>query len=189
MIQRLTLAALLAALLPLAATASESRALPLKKPVAPPEGAVALCETYRFACAAGTGAEIGMTALLTIRDINRRANRQIAPLTDAEQYGLPEVWALPTEAGGDCEDYVLWKKRALIDAGIAPDRLLIATVLDRKRVSHAVLIVRTGGADLVLDNLTDDILTWQQTGYTFLRVQDPTAPERWVTSFAGGILG
>lgn len=189
MIQRLTLAALLAALLPLAATASESRALPLKKPVAPPEGAVALCETYRFACAEGTGAEIGMTALLTIRDINRRANRQIAPLTDAEQYGLPEVWALPTEAGGDCEDYVLWKKRALIEAGIAPDRLLIATVLDRKRVSHAVLIVRTGGADLVLDNLTDDILTWQQTGYTFLRVQDPTAPERWVTSFAGGILG
>ena len=53
MIHRLTLAALLAALLPLAATASESRALPLKKPVEPPEGARSLCETYPFACARG----------------------------------------------------------------------------------------------------------------------------------------
>lgn len=189
MIHRLTLAALLAALLPLAATASESRALPLKKPVEPPEGARSLCETYPFACARGAGDDLGMAELRLVSDINRRANRLIAPLSDAEQYGRPEVWALPTEAGGDCEDYVLWKKRALIEAGIAPDRLLIATVLDRARVSHAVLILRTGSSDLVLDNLTDDILTWRQTGYTFLRVQDPTAPERWVTSFAGGILG
>lgn len=177
------------ALLPAAAHAIDTRELPMKKPVAAPEGAQALCITYPFACAAGQGGRIGAGDLLRIAEINRIANRQIAPLTDEAQYGRAEVWALPTPAGGDCEDYVLWKKRALAAAGIPASRLLIATVLDRDRAAHAVLVVRTGAGDLVLDNLTDDILRWDQTGYTFLRVQDPAAPTRWVTSFAGGFLG
>ena len=183
------LAALSLGLMTGPALALDAGHLPLKKPVTAPAGAGQLCAVHPFACAQGSGKPIGMAELRLIDAINRQANRDIAPLTDAEQYGRPEVWALPTEAGGDCEDYVLWKKRALIAAGISADRLLIATVLDHDRVSHAVLVVRTGAADLVLDNLTDRILTWRQTGYTFLRVQDPTAPERWVASFAGGLLG
>lgn len=176
--------------LPVVAAAGSDRAiLPIKAPVRAPDGASALCTTYPWACATGTGAAIGMAELMVIRQVNDRGNRLIIPLTDAEQYGRAEVWALPTAAGGDCEDYVLWKKRELVMAGLSPDRLLIATVLDRDRASHAVLIVRTGAGDLVLDNVTDDILLWDQTGYAFLRVQDPDAPTRWRTSFSGGFLG
>lgn len=185
---RSCLAALLLCL-PLAAQAEANRPLPLKKPVAPPAGAVGLCAAHPFACAGGSGAPVGAADLALAQAVNRDANARIAPLTDAAQWGRPEVWSLPTPAGGDCEDYVLWKKRALIAAGIAPARLLIATVMGPDRVSHAVLVLRAEGGDYVLDNLTDDVLRWDRTGYAFLRVQDPEAPTRWRVSFAGGFLG
>ncbi|MEY4983240.1 MAG: hypothetical protein RIR62_1506 [Pseudomonadota bacterium] len=176
------------ALWPTLAAATEARPLPMKVPVAPPAGAAALCRTLPFACAGGQGAAVPATVMAEIARINRAANR-IPALTDQAQYGRAEVWALPTARGGDCEDIVLLKKRALLRAGIAPDRLLIATVLDPNRAGHAVLILRAEAGDLVLDNLTDAILRWDRTGYAFLRVQDPAAPDRWVTSFAGGFLG
>ena len=43
--------------------------------------------------------------------------------------------------------------------------------------------------DISTTTVTGTIKPWQKTGYTFLRVQDPAAPTRWVTSFAGGFLG
>ena len=72
---------------------------------------------------------------------------------------------------------------ALIAAGISADRLLIAVALDRKRQVHAVLILRSDMGDFVLDNMTNRVLGWNQTGYTFLRMQDPRQPSRWVSTF------
>jgi predicted transglutaminase-like cysteine proteinase len=60
--------------------------------------------------------------------------------------------------------------------------------LDRKRQSHAVLVLRTGTQDLVLDNLTNKIVPWNKTGYTFLRLQNPKQPSGWVSVLAGGIM-
>ncbi len=91
-------------------------------------------------------------------------------------------------ARGDCEDYALYKKRELIRLGIPPEQLLIAAVLDKQRRIHAVLVVRTGSQDLVLDNLTSRIVPWNRTGYTFLRLQDPDQPSRWVAVYAGGMF-
>ena len=80
------------------------------------------------------------------------------------------------------------KKLRLIEAGIAPEHLLVATALDLNRSAHAVLILRTSAGDYVLDNLRDRIRPWQQTGYSFLLMQDPKAPARWTAIFAGGIF-
>lgn len=126
--------------------------------------------------------------LQVVHAVNLRANRNIRPISDVAQYRVAERWALPTARGGDCEDYALFKKRELIRAGIPPDQLFVATVLDRKRQSHAVLVLRTGSQDLVLDNLTDRILPWKRTGYTFLRLQDPGQPTGWVSVLAGGLM-
>jgi predicted transglutaminase-like cysteine proteinase len=115
-------------------------------------------------------------------------NRQVRPITDRRQYRRDEHWALPTSRGGDCEDFALLKKRELIALGVPADKLLIATVLDRKRQPHAVLVLSTLQGDYVLDNLTSRIKPWGQTGYSFLRMQDPRAPERWVAVLAGGIF-
>lgn len=163
--------------------------MPIRNVVHAPPGATHLCATYDWACArTGRTVEVGENSLRVLSAVNLRANRTIRPVSDMQQYRLAERWALPTQRGGDCEDYALFKKRELIKAGFAPEQLLVAAVLDKKRQSHAVLVVRTGTQDLVLDNLTNRILPWHKTGYTFLRVQDPRQPTRWVSVYAGGIF-
>ncbi len=163
--------------------------VPIKGQTSPPDGAAGLCNSYVWACAtSGRVLQIGDAEMRMIRSVNLRANRSIRSISDLEQYRTEELWALPTERGGDCEDYALAKKRALIGSGFPAEQLLVAALLDTKRQSHAVLVVRTGPVDLVLDNLTDQILPWYKTGYTFLRMQDPTNPRRWVSVMAGGIF-
>lgn len=165
--------------------------LPIKRAAAAPEGATALCRTYDWACAGATNdAPAGADVVKLAAQVNRAANAKIRPITDQKQYAVAERWTLPSQRGGDCEDYALYKKQALIKAGISPDRLLIAAVLDRKRQVHAVLILRSDLGDFVLDNMTNRVLGWNQTGYTFLRMQDPRQPSQWVATFvqAGGGL-
>ena len=115
-----------------------------------------------------------------VQQINRQVNSTTRSVTDQSQYKTQERWALPTSRGGDCEDFALLKKRDLIKAGLDPRKLLIATVLDTSRNSHAVLVYRSKGGDLVLDNLTNRIKPWSATRYLFLRMQDPKQPRRWV---------
>lgn len=163
--------------------------LPIRGQISPPAGAMHLCGNYDWACAkSGRQMLVGEASLETVRAINQRANRSIRSISDMDQYRVAERWAMPTKRGGDCEDYAIYKKAALIKAGFPPEQLLIATVLDRQRQSHAVLVLRTGTQDLVLDNLTNRILPWQKTGYTFLRLQDPRQPAHWVSVLAGGIM-
>ncbi len=40
----------------------------------------------------------------------------------------------------------------------------------------------------MLDNLTDRMLPWHRTGYSFLRMQEPNDPRRWNAIAAGGIF-
>lgn len=163
--------------------------MPMRAQVSAPSGARGLCAELPFACAPGTSkAPIGAAEMELVSQINRAANSKIRPVSDLSQYHVAEKWAMPTARGGDCEDYALYKKARLIEAGISPDRLLLAAVLDRQGKSHAVLVLRAGGADLVLDNLRGAIKRWDETGYTFLRVQDPSDPRAWVAVLAGGML-
>lgn len=162
--------------------------LPLQAMVPAPSGAKGLCVTYPWACAAGTSARLGAEQMEIVVAINRSANGSIRAVTDLAQYNVAEKWTLPTARGGDCEDFALYKKAKLIKAGISPDRLLLAAVLDRQGNSHAVLVLHTDTVDLVLDNLKTAVKRWDETGYTFLRMQDPRDPQRWVAVMAGGVF-
>lgn len=171
------------------ARGAASAQIPVRHVAMAPAGAGTLCSTYDWACArSGKAMLLGEGVMDTLRAVNSRANRIIRPISDMQQYRTPEYWALPTQRGGDCEDYALYKKRELIRLGIPPEQLLIAAVLDKQRRIHAVLVVRTGSQDLVLDNLTSRIVPWNKTGYTFLRLQDPDQPSRWVAVYAGGMF-
>lgn len=158
--------------------------LPAQGASAAPAGAASICRSYDWACAGATNtAAVGADALKVAAAVNRAANRTIRPVSDMDQYATSERWALPTARGGDCEDYALFKKKALIEAGVSPDHLLIAAVLDHKRNVHAVLVLRTDMGDFILDNLTDRVLPWDRTGYAFLRMQDPRQPSRWIGTY------
>ena len=111
--------------------------------------------------------------------INTYINGKIAPISDQDLYGEAEHWAYPTDAG-DCEDYVLLKKRQLEGLGFSADALLITVVLDEKGEGHAVLTITTDDGDYVLDNRVDDVLRWSSTRYKFLKRQSHANPLQWV---------
>ena len=155
--------------------------LPAKGAASAPPGASVICHAYDWACATGALGAAGADVLQIAVKVNSAANAAIRPISDQRQFSVAERWSLPTARGGDCEDYALFKKQQLVAAGVAPNRLLVAVVLDRKRQPHAVLVLRSDMGDFVLDNLTTRVLPWQKTGYAFLRMQDPRDPSRWVT--------
>lgn len=155
--------------------------LQISRAASVPEGARNLCRTYSWACSKSRSrGRIHAAHIQTLSVINRDVNRRVRAIPDQAQFRVAEVWSLPTARGGDCEDFALAKKQELIGLGFPPEALLIATVLDKRRQGHAVLIARTDAGDLVLDNLTNRIKHWHDTGYIFLRMQNPDAPSRWV---------
>ena len=51
--------------------------------------------------------------------VNKWVNDTIKPMTDLEHWGVVEKWSYPDDGKGDCEDYVLLKRRMLIAGRLA----------------------------------------------------------------------
>jgi len=113
--------------------------------------------------------------------VNRQVNTNIKPMTDLEHYGVVEKWAYPDDGYGDCEDYVLLKRRMLMQAGWPREALLITVVRDQRGDGHAVLTVKTDRGEFILDNQTDDIVLWSETGYHFVKRQSQSNPNVWIS--------
>jgi predicted transglutaminase-like cysteine proteinase len=112
-------------------------------------------------------------------DVNNAVNTMITPETDIEIWGKEEVWSYPDRVG-DCEDYVLEKRRELMRMGVPTGNLLITVVRQPNGDGHAVLTVHTSNGDYILDNLEPRILAWQDTDYTFLKRQSVRSSGTWV---------
>ncbi len=115
-----------------------------------------------------------------IVSVNTAVNAAVRPMNDFDIYGKDEVWAYPHGAG-DCEDYVLEKRRILMGKGMSPANLLITVVRKPDGEGHAVLTVRTNKGDFILDNLTDSVRQWDKTGYRYLKRQATDHTGHWVT--------
>jgi len=113
--------------------------------------------------------------------INRYVNEKIKPMTDLEHYGVVEKWAYPDDGYGDCEDYVLLKRRILMQLGWPRSALLITVVRDKKGEGHAVLTVRTDKGEFILDNQENEIMPWADTGYRYVKRQSQSDPNIWVS--------
>lgn len=177
-------------LVPLAAPVSAANLVHEIREVEAPQGAKNLCNRYAWACDRSSAAKVRNTDAqidLAAR-VNLTVNRAVREVADLRQYGKEELWSLPTDRGGDCEDFALLKKLELIRRGLAPANLSIATALDPRRNAHAVLVLRTDRGDFVLDNLTNRMKPWQATGYSFLRMQDPNTKSGWTAVMRGGIF-
>jgi predicted transglutaminase-like cysteine proteinase len=112
--------------------------------------------------------------------VNLDVNRAVRPMNDIDIYGKDEVWAYPG-AVGDCEDFVLQKRRILMESGISASDLLITVVRKWNGEGHAVLTLRTDKGDFILDNLRDDVRPWTATGYNYLKRQASFNTGKWVT--------
>jgi predicted transglutaminase-like cysteine proteinase len=121
------------------------------------------------------------TAWRDLTQINRWVNTKIKPLTDMEHWGVVERWSYPDDGYGDCEDYVLLKRRMLIQAGWPRQALLITVVRDNRGDGHAVLTVKTDKGELILDNQNEEILLWSETSYRFVKRQSQVDPNVWIS--------
>jgi predicted transglutaminase-like cysteine proteinase len=115
-----------------------------------------------------------------LQSVNSSVNQSVTPVTDLQYYHRDELWTLPGSYG-DCEDYVLLKRKLLVDAGWATSDLLITVVFDEVGDGHAVLLARTSRGDFVLDNKTDRVRRWYETAYHFVKRQSVNDPNRWVS--------
>jgi predicted transglutaminase-like cysteine proteinase len=111
--------------------------------------------------------------------VNSDVNTKIIPMTDMEIYNKEEVWAYPVKFG-DCEDFVLEKRKELIAKGVPTSDVLITVVRKQDGEGHAVLTVRTSQGDYILDNLTNEIKLWTDTPYSYVKRQDEGDSGRWV---------
>jgi predicted transglutaminase-like cysteine proteinase len=155
----------------------------------PPIGFVEFCARSKKNCESNGSASrrLALTADLwkTLKKVNVQVNSAIEPVTDQDLYAVPERWTFPVDAG-DCEDYVLLKKRYLEDLALPSHALLITVVLDEAGDGHAVLTVSTDHGDFVLDNRRNEIIRWAETKYRFLKRQSQEDPRQWVALSEAG---
>ena len=121
------------------------------------------------------------TAWRDLVRINRWVNTKVKPLTDMEHWGVVERWSYPDDGYGDCEDYVLLKRRMLMQAGWPRQALLITVVRDSRGDGHAVLTVKTDKGEFILDNQNEEILLWSETSYRFVKRQSQSDPNVWIS--------
>ncbi len=152
-------------------------------PTSQPIGHYEFCERKPRECTMRSleNAPIALTSALwrQLISVNTRVNAAIAPMTDEDLFGKPEMWFYPTTAG-DCEDYVLLKRRELMALGWPASVLLITVVRQPDGEGHAVLTVRTDRGDVILDNLQGEVLTWNETEYAYVKRQSDRDTGRWV---------
>ncbi len=150
-----------------------------------PIGWVDFCAENPVECRGGPSEPrdivMSQTAWRDLLKVNRWVNDTIKPMTDMDHWGVIEKWSLPTDGYGDCEDYVLLKRKMLIDAGWPREALLITVVRDKKGEGHAVLTVKTDKGEFILDNQNENVVLWTETGYRFVKRQSQADPNVWVS--------
>ncbi|MEX0955891.1 MAG: transglutaminase-like cysteine peptidase [Rhizobiaceae bacterium] len=150
-----------------------------------PVGHYELCQQLPIECRQVTSAakpvELTRKLWAKIIDVNNLVNTMVTPRTDMEIWGVEERWSYPVDGIGDCEDYVLEKRRLLMKAGMPAGNLLITVVRQPNGDGHAVLTARTSLGDFVLDNLEPRVLAWEDTHYRFLKRQSDQNSGVWVS--------
>jgi len=151
----------------------------------PPMGYLQFCELHRSDCrligALVDRIQLTESKYTELKRVNDQVNTTVIPMSDLEHYGKLDWWTYPDDKKGDCEDYVLEKRRRLIERGWPESTLLITVVRDESNEGHAVLTVRTDEGDLILDNKRDDVVSWADTAYTFVKAQSQRDPLHWVS--------
>jgi len=151
----------------------------------PPLGYVTFCQLHKPDCRPmgpfADRSQLTPARLAELKQVNDQVNTTVVPMTDLEHYGKIDWWTYPVDGKGDCEDYVLEKRRQLIARGWPESTLLITVVRDENNEGHAILTVRTDKGDLILDNKRRDIMRWSDTPYIFIKEQSQRNPLLWVS--------
>ncbi len=156
----------------------------------PPYAWVEFCKTYPAECTLDSREPkfivLSEKIWRLLIAVNNKVNQDIEPITDMDHWGVADRWDMAEDGKGDTEEYVNVKKRRLVDAGLPRRALLTTVVIDEENAGHAVLTVRTDRGDFILDNKRNQILSWHETPYVFVKRLSQDKVE-WV--WLGGAAG
>jgi predicted transglutaminase-like cysteine proteinase len=110
--------------------------------------------------------------------VNRDVNAAIEPVQKSYGKNLGEAWTIAPFTG-DCNDYAVTKRHELLRSGLPAKALRLAVVKTKSGSGHLVLLVATTKGDLMLDNLTDAMVPWQNTDYQWMKIQSATDARSW----------
>jgi predicted transglutaminase-like cysteine proteinase len=110
--------------------------------------------------------------------VNRSVNLSIIPTTKSYGANLSEGWTIAPDMG-DCNDYAVTKRHELLESGLPSKALRLSVVKTASGLGHLVLVVVTTKGDVVLDNLSEIIRSWQSTDYQWIKIQSAGDPHLW----------
>lgn len=114
-----------------------------------------------------------------LRELNHEVNTAIRAQPNLERLA-GEKWLLHP-ASGDCNEYAATKRHDIFAKGWPARAVLLSEVVTNWGEHHLVVVVRTFSGDLMLDNLTENILPWSRKPYRWVRIQMPKNPNHWVS--------
>jgi predicted transglutaminase-like cysteine proteinase len=112
--------------------------------------------------------------------VNRDVNNAIWPV-DRGGTDTTAEWAI-SPPSGDCKSYAVTKRHELLARGWPSRGLLLSDVVLPSGEHHLLLVVRLKDANVVLDNLSNDIRLVAMTydRYQWTRIQSPLNPALWM---------
>lgn len=141
-----------------------------------PEPYIDFCNRNEGSCNLSGLEELEWTSELgaLLRETNTAVNSSVVFIPDPENSGLEESWDYPEEGRGDCEDFVVEKRRLLVEAGLPSASLTCGIAFHEVQLyPHAVLFVETSAGTFVLDSLHDEVLCWDALPYFYTRRERP----------------
>ncbi len=160
-------------------TGMNSQMQPLESALTP-LSYIKFCMNWAEQCQAGSSQDLipfDQSTMTKLEQINVQVNRSIRPQQRAAETSI-DVWQInPTN--GDCNDYAVSKRHALIQQGFPRGALLLASAMTSWGEAHLVLVVRTSQGDYVLDNLRSRVQLWDKTGYRWLNRESASNPMHW----------
>lgn len=142
---------------------------------------VLFCTRLPSECAGSQGpssVELTREKKRELIEVNRRINNQINPRNDDAAAIGGDEWMLAPQSG-DCEDYAITKRHALISQGWPASTLRLAVAHTSWGEGHLVLVVRTSKGDMVLDNMTNAVRNWRYSGLSWTMIQASGNPRIW----------
>ena len=153
--------------------------MPLGGTVSQPLGAELFCLENASECSKQWSAtqQVKMTPELwsELLSVQYNINRKFKPSRE-----LRFAWDYSADGTGNCVQFALEKRRALIMRGWPPGALQLATAVTPAKIGHLVLVIDTDDGDWVLDNLRPEVVRWQQLPYRWIARQQGASMEDWV---------
>src|ERR1700716_1932821 len=113
-----------------------------------------------------------------LKRVNHSVNISIIPTPKSYGPNLGDGWTIAPDMG-DCNDYAVTKRHELLENGLPSKALRLSVVKTASGIGHLVLVVVRTKGDVVVDDPTEVIRSWQSTDYHWLKVQSATDSKFW----------